>query len=422
MTSASLADLDDLVLSCRSERARAYVMEAVHSYRTGAYRSCIVATWIAVVFDFIDKLRELDLSGDAGAKARLERLDHIRSSSDVAGSLKFEREMLDIAARDFELLSPLEHADLKRLLEDRNRCAHPSLNSSEEIYEPSAELARYHLRNAVNYCLRHPPVQGKAALDRLVREVQSELFPIAVDQAAEHFSHGPLARPRVSLVRNFGLILTKTLLLGDNDDSSERRYSAALNALRRRSRAAVDAMFAGKLPDIVRQLSDADLFRVIRFLAHVEDTWQYLAGDIQAKVEVYTERLPSDRELFFGIPLALAVPDLEAAARRRIAIASDQDLSLLIKVIPHVPLEDRAIELYLQSFSFDEANHLGDDLIIPLADRLDRAQIELLVEGMQLNFQIGGSFARPRVLAALRRTAKIPEEEFDELIGAAGQT
>jgi hypothetical protein len=55
----SLGDLDELVISCRTEEARAYVSEAVACYKAGAFRACIVATWIAVVYDLLAKIREL---------------------------------------------------------------------------------------------------------------------------------------------------------------------------------------------------------------------------------------------------------------------------------------------------------------------------------------------------------------------------
>src|SRR5688500_6811468 len=62
-----LADIDELVLKCRDDEARKYIGEAVASYKAGAFRACIVMTWIAVVYDFLYKLRELELSGDKHA-------------------------------------------------------------------------------------------------------------------------------------------------------------------------------------------------------------------------------------------------------------------------------------------------------------------------------------------------------------------
>lgn len=61
-------DLDELILHCRNEKARSFIQEAILCYKAGAYRQAIVATWIAVVYDIISKLQELDLAGDPNAK------------------------------------------------------------------------------------------------------------------------------------------------------------------------------------------------------------------------------------------------------------------------------------------------------------------------------------------------------------------
>lgn len=107
-----LVDLDELVLRCRDEQAQQYITEAVSCYKVGAFRSCIVATWIAVVFDFLYKLRELDLTGDRNAHVKLAEFEKIRQNGDVTGSLNFEKKILDLARDDFQLLTHLEHTDL----------------------------------------------------------------------------------------------------------------------------------------------------------------------------------------------------------------------------------------------------------------------------------------------------------------------
>ena len=61
------ADLDDLLLRCRAENAKLAFSEAVACFRAGAYRACIVSTRTAVVFDYVGKLRELELSGNGDA-------------------------------------------------------------------------------------------------------------------------------------------------------------------------------------------------------------------------------------------------------------------------------------------------------------------------------------------------------------------
>jgi hypothetical protein len=127
--------------------AREYIAEAVACYQAEAFRATIVSTWIAAVFDFMYKMQELALSGDKEAQKITDHLDRIHRDGNWQESIDFEKKILDLAKKQFDLLSALEHEDLKRLFEDRNRCAHPSLLSLEEPYQPTRELARYHLRN-----------------------------------------------------------------------------------------------------------------------------------------------------------------------------------------------------------------------------------------------------------------------------------
>ncbi len=90
MPQEGLSDLDELVIRCRSAAARTYITEAVACYKAAAYRAAIVATWIAASFDFLAKLRELEMTGDANAKKKLEEFESARSSANIKASLEFE--------------------------------------------------------------------------------------------------------------------------------------------------------------------------------------------------------------------------------------------------------------------------------------------------------------------------------------------
>jgi hypothetical protein len=54
-----IADLDELVLKCQGKGTAMHLREAVACYHAGAMRAAILATWIAVAFDFIDKISTL---------------------------------------------------------------------------------------------------------------------------------------------------------------------------------------------------------------------------------------------------------------------------------------------------------------------------------------------------------------------------
>src|SRR6266496_2346203 len=196
-------DLEELVQRCRSQNARAYIKEAVDAYRVGAYRACIISTWIALVYDFIDKLRELAFTGDAAAEKRVKEFVEIKKQRDTERALAFERDVLRMVKDEFELISAQEHIDLGRLFEDRNRCGHPNLNRENEVYTPPPELARAHLRVAIEHVLERPPVQGKAALTMLQQVVDSDYFPTTVDEAERVLKATPLSRAKKNLVRDF---------------------------------------------------------------------------------------------------------------------------------------------------------------------------------------------------------------------------
>lgn len=199
MPQEGLSDLDELVIRCRSLAARTYIAEAVACYKAGAYRASIVAAWIAATYDFLAKLRELEMAGDANARQQLETFEKARASGNIKASLEFERQLVDTAQTQFELLSPIEALDIRRLLEDRNRCAHPSMSSAFEPYDPSAELARSHIRNVVVHLLQQAPVQGKAALERIVADIQSEYFPLNNKQAVEFFKTWPFGESSTTI-------------------------------------------------------------------------------------------------------------------------------------------------------------------------------------------------------------------------------
>jgi len=96
----SLADIESLVLRCNSEQSREHMTEAIRCYGAGAYRAAIVSTWIAIVFDLIDKIRELSVSGDAKAEDIEKQFEtymkQIEEGNEqgVKKALEFERDIL----------------------------------------------------------------------------------------------------------------------------------------------------------------------------------------------------------------------------------------------------------------------------------------------------------------------------------------
>jgi hypothetical protein len=414
---SSLADLDELILKCRDDKAKAYIAESVASYRAGAYRSAIVGAWIAVCFDVMDKIRELALSGDQEAEKHAEELEKTRQSGDISKALKFEREFLELARDKFELISHVEFVDLERLQEDRNRCAHPSLISEEQIFLPSAELARLHIRSAVTHLLQHPPAQGKYALSRLVKEVDSDYFPDNTETARLSLSSGPLRKPRESLVRNFIIILIKKLLQENLGATHKRRVAAALNAVAILYPQYHHTTLSHKLSPTLRLLDDAELKRIIPFFQLVNDSWQHVEKDVSQRIEKFVSALPI--ELFERLDFLLAFDPLREQAKLRVNRATREELKTCIFFTIPDEIADRIINIYLIARSYDEANEWAKQIDVYASD-LSETQIRLIVTKAASNDQVLHSFELGPLLNVLRGRRKITEEEFNRLLKANG--
>lgn len=413
MIQTALADLDELMLRCRDDRARAYIAEAVACYRGGAYRAAIVAAWVAVCFDIIDKLRELALAGDKEADNVITDIEKARQTNDITRALRIERELLPLARDKFELLSHVEYVDLERLQQDRNRCAHPSLVSDEQPFTPSGELARLHIYSAVTHLLQHPPVQGKYALERLLREVASDYFPDDVKKATASLSSGPLIRPRESLVRNLVIVLMKQLLEKDLQWKKYRRAKAALGAVKALHGAYFETTLKDKLPALIRAVDDAELHLVTRALCIFPECWAMLAADLQNRLESYVVALPSEH--LETLDELLEYEPLKEHAERRAKMVTRKELKdMAFFILPNALIE-RAIDLYMSSRNFAEANDFAKTLAPYIVD-FSASQQERLLKGVAANGEVLHSFELGTVISSLRNTKAIPLEQFDALL------
>lgn len=320
-----LSDLDELALSCRSSRSRQHLNEAILCYKAGAYRACIVATWIAVTFDLLDKLSELALAGDAQAKQLVDRFEAARSNANFKASLEFERGLLT-EARQVDLISALELVDLERLSQDRNRCAHPSLLVDGETYAAPAELARLHVRNAVHHVMAQEPAQGKAALELLIREVESDYFPRTLEETQSILRSSALRRPKEALFSNFVAILLKSYLLKSPEaEAGLVKYLNALKVAKEMHPALWESALVANFSRCAARCETAsEMSRVLGLLTEFGlDAWEALSEAQQIRVGTFVESLPPQH---LRLLRNLKVPDLVSRMNARIASLRTVDL------------------------------------------------------------------------------------------------
>lgn len=202
-----LSSLDDLILKCRSQKAKKYIQEAIACYNATAYKSAIVGTWVAVVYDIYEKIRDLSMNGDGKAKEEFQKIETWQLQLQNGNSnvtkclLDYERNILELAHNTFEFIDIYQYDELKRLQEDRHKCAHPTFQKDWTPFNPSAELTRTHIRNSVEFLLSQPPLQGKSALHAINNILTSEFLPLEPEQIEAALMTTPFAKPSSALVK-----------------------------------------------------------------------------------------------------------------------------------------------------------------------------------------------------------------------------
>ncbi|MGX1179944.1 hypothetical protein D3C76_287580 [compost metagenome] len=358
-----LNDLDELILSCEDPRSRQYIEEAVKCYKAGAYRSSVVACWIAVAFDLVDKIRELSATGDKQAQNEIARFEAIQKAHNLPGALAFEKELPLMAKDKFELISHIEYLDISRLVEDRNRCAHPSHVTDNEVFFASAELARLHIVNSVKSILSKPASQGKAALDRVLSDIDSKFFPSNLEDVVTLFGSGPLKRPRGALYNNLLVVLLKTTF-GWTDHAKFSKCVLALTAIKVMHPNLWDQFFpttANKIIENVR--AEDELCQGVISIARLAKLglWNAMPNPEKMRILTFIKNAPSklfsDLDWFYIVD-KLPIELIEAANTRIKAAPFDELSKADWFAIPPV-LIDRLITIYASASNFNQANTYG---------------------------------------------------------------
>jgi hypothetical protein len=417
-------DLEELVEQCNGLRAKAYIREAVDCYKVGAYRACVITTWIAVVYDIVDKLRDLALTGDAQAAAKVRDFEAINAKRDVDAALEFEREILALAQEPYEFLSAYEALELRRLQEDRNRCAHPNLVREDEVFRPIPELARAHMRHAVDLVLKRPPVQGKSALGLVQKEVESQYFPASVDGAFEVLKHGPIARARRSLIKTFILGALTSCLKETLSPHQIAQRLAAFSAVRKIHPQVTEELLREEVSAIFTKLGDALLGRGITILDQIPDLLPWISDHGLERFNAYVAAMP-EGDLSVVLPHAFAREEFRGAAEARFRSVTEDSLKSLVSafstagLIPPGAIVDASLTLYEESRSYPVAIRRANELIRPLIPLLERYQLERIMRAGN-NDQVQQSFGFYTILEEVKATNNVPATEFDAILNEVG--
>ncbi len=380
-------DLEILALNCRSEVGRSYIKESISAYYRGLYRSAIVSAWIAIVFDLIEKIRELSLSGDTKARRIEQDFDNLLlqieqgNPTGITQSLEFERNILETFKIEFSYFTPAEASELSRLRDDRNRCAHPSFHRSREPYCPSAELARLHMRNAIHFVLSRPPIYGKAAIDDFLLIVGSNFFPKTIEKAMPVVEKSSLHSPTPGLIRGTIDALLHGFLEPQSPVYKSLGVPIAMNCIRQLHNSEVASHLQQRVNRVILQVKDPDFFDFLQAMTMIRDLYELLDDSSRSRIEEFF-KVSRIEEIAIVFPFFMQNSSISTHLSLRIPNLSEEELSMLANKSFSLPaLKDRIIELLTNSRNWGRTNELTKKLLIPIFPTLtaDEAKKILLL-------------------------------------------
>lgn len=305
---------------------------------------------------------------------------------------------------------------------DRNRSAHPNLIRESEEYSPSAEQVRLHIRNAIEILLSRPPVQGKAALALIHKEVDSAYFPIDENSAYSVLLSSPIARAKANLVITFVRGGIASCIKESLSEHKVRQRVAAYRAVARMHPSVVTNDLVAWFPTMLAKTEDSDFPRLIKFLARLPELEERVDKASKIKIAHFVENLPTSNEATL-LPDLMAVEMLKGNVRNYYTKFADAPIDIpRIKRICEgfhslgvcVPKELIAVK-YENSGSFDKANSIGTNLVIPNAKNFGSEAAKRII-GAMVNVQVSGSFEFGSVLSAIKVAKCLTPEQFDAAI------
>ncbi|MCC6678268.1 MAG: hypothetical protein IT436_14095 [Phycisphaerales bacterium] len=409
MSDGILTDLDELVMEVRDRTSRVYLQEAVAAYRGKAFRAAVVATWLAVVFDIISKMRELANQGDAEAKTQIERIDHATANTDIGAMQKIESSLLELSKTTFEFLTEREAKDLERLRDDRNHSAHPAFVQPGAMFVPTPDLVRSHIVHAANHLLRHPAVQGKSALARIKSDLLQPSFPSDRERAIQYFVAKYLNHVRHNLIETLVTVFLKAIVARTDKDlvGKEQTIGHCLAAIARQHHVIYDQVLREQLKHLTDGVDDETLLRVFEILPTDPQCWTRLEEPVRLRMTEMIDKFGrADADPFgFGeatdaSPLlhGFAVPELkEPVGRlfRRLAPGVQEEF---IARNPRPELGDVAVRIFGDARSFRGAESLARTVLVPMGRTMDAEHVVAALKAAEENGQIWDAGGFPEIL------------------------
>ena len=398
----NLLDLDTRLLGIPSPTSRAYVWEAIQAHRAGAQRAAVVSIWIAVVWDFLEKLRLIADAGEAAAKGLIKELDKAIAHDDKRALLNIESDLLKRCRDEFGFITSVEFIELDRLREDRHRCAHPAFHGTDGLFQPSPDQVRAHIAHAIELAISKPAVFGKSLLERLKADLMSLWFPDSVPAVTSYIRTKYIDVMKPAMVDTIIVVLLKVLLQRTEPDLNgrEERVVHTLLAFKYLKADAYESTVRAKLEGLVQAPNENEAMMWLLLLLNADaGMWTLLTPARQIQLANLARRLNWGQ---YGIPLPglMAINDLRTQILSEMSALPQNEQISWIGRFPCGAVLDIGVATLLASNNWRTAETRGKVVLGPLAAFFDAARVQMVLQGIEQNSQLREAGEMPALLAS----------------------
>lgn len=381
-----------------NKRIREYFEEVKKSYYIGNYRSAIVILYTITITDLVYKLIELkDLYGDERATKILNEVEKLQNekpqSPDWESKLVeelFKRKMLDASEKN----------NIEALKNHRHLCAHPIITQNYELYNPTKENARSHIRNILEEILTKSPLIWMRDIFEEFIVYISENKDLSVSVLKDDIKNKYLSKLNENVISQIFTFLWKICFKVDDSKSNENR---GINIQ-------VLYIFLEEQPQLVDLIdSEKDNFskntdkKYYHHLITLFNKYYKIYNNLN---DAFKDRFNKIIEEDFKMKALCMFMHRDNSLSEHIENVisynwSEKKVTDEIRILNNVKdylehngnddlMKKFCIEIFGKSYSYEVATERFDKLIKPLLNSLEQSDFELLLDKINNNSQIYG--------------------------------
>ena len=385
-------ELSQLEENINNKNSKLYFREIISSYYNGNYKAAITLLYSVVICDLVFKLHELkDCFNDSRSQGILSKIEQQQESNPT--SPEWEKVIVDEMFASRYIIDSATKAHIEALRNERNLCAHPVLKYSLELFTPSKEAVLGHITNALIDVLTKSSLHGnKNMFEHILNDIEKNTtsFLNYKDLGryldSKYFNSISNKEEEYRIFKNLWKLVFK---VDDEKCKKNRKINRwAMYCILLRNRQYVESRIKDdiKVLESKLNLENKDIVKnIVRFLNISPSTYRCFSPDV---IQILDDQVTSfgfdNISLFKITDIKDYILNLETIgisdSKYIISYLNETDNTLLINQF--------AINQFLGSNSYDEADAYFDEIISARLTSLSDQLIIELLEGCNNNGQI----------------------------------